>query len=125
MNVLNIIKSALLIVMIFGFVYILIQYNEITKFYIQKKENYTDLKKLKNDILEVYGIELNQKTLENLNQKIEYEEYMIDRLEPNLKIAEHFWLILLGLSWGLILLSWSNKKKEKQEQLKTDKTMVD
>jgi hypothetical protein len=117
MNVLNIIKTALSIVMIFGIIYILIQYKEITEFYIQKKENYADLKKLNNDIIAVYGIELNHKTLDKLNQKIEYEQYMIDRLEPNLKIAEYYWLILLGLGWGLIMISRINKKKVKQEQI--------
>lgn len=117
MNDLNIIKSALSILMIFGITYILNQYNEITEFYIQKKENYADLKKLNNDIIAVYSIELNHKTLDNLNKKIEYEEYMIDRLEPNLNFVEYYSLIMIGLGWGLILIGRINKKKVKQEQI--------
>ena len=97
--------------------YILNQYNEINNFYIQKKENYSDLKKLNNQLLEMNQFDLNtNKEFKELSRKVEYEEQMIMALEPNPEMAEYYWWILIGMCWFVILSNWLIKKYQKPEK---------
>ena len=115
MKIKNIIQQAIVLLLIAGFSYSINQYDKITNFYIQKKENYSDLKKLKNEILDENEIDLkSNKLLYELNEKIEYEEYMINQLEPNLKIAKHYWWVIIALILTLAIIGWRNNKHIKK-----------
>jgi hypothetical protein len=115
MKIKNVIQQAIVLLLIAGFFYSINQYDKITSFYIQKKENYSDLKKLKNEILDENEIDLkSNKLLYELNEKIEYEEYMINQLEPNLKIAKHYWWVIIALILTLAIIGWRNNKHIKK-----------
>jgi len=92
------------------------KYDEINDFYIQKKENYTDLKELNNEILKNYQIDLtDNEKLSELKRQVEYDEHMISGLEPNTEIAKYYWWILMGMLWILILTKWIGKKYNSSE----------
>lgn len=90
-----------------AFFHILNEYDDINDYYIQKKENYSDLKELNTQILDIYKIDLkSNEHLVELKMKVEYDENMINALEPNTKLAEHYLWFLIGFSWLIILSKW-------------------
>jgi hypothetical protein len=117
MKFLKFIQNLVSILLVIVADYILNQYNEINNFYIQKKENYSDLKKLNNQLLEMNQFDLNtNKEFKELSRKVEYEEQMIMALEPNPEMAEYYWWILIGMCWFFILSNWLIKKYQKPEK---------
>jgi len=87
--------------------YIVNQYNEINNFYIQKKENYTNLKKLNNEILDTYEIDLKaNEELYELSRQVNYDEHMISGLEPNSEAAKNYWWILISVFGLVLLIKW-------------------
>ncbi len=114
---LNILQTLIALIFVFGVNHIISQYDEINSFYIQEKENYTDLKKLNSEILKFYNVDLtNNNKLNELNKKIEYNEHMINNLEPYTEFAKYYWWILIGLTWILILSIWINRKSENKTE---------
>lgn len=103
-------EALISITIVLGICFIINRYDEINDFYIQKKENYADLKKLNNEILKNYHIDLtDNEKLSELKRRVEYDEHMISGLEPNTEIAQYYWWILMGMSWVFILAKWIEK----------------
>jgi len=98
------VQTIITIAVIFGIIHIIDQYDKINEFYIQKKDKYSVLEKLHNEVLEQYQIDLENNTeLRDLQRQVEYKQNMIDGLEPNTRIAKYYWWILIGFCWILIL----------------------
>lgn len=92
------------IIAIIAIMYIINQYDEIADFYIQKTENYEDLKKLNEEILNYYQIDLEtNEELYELSRKVKYNEHMITELKPNTEDAKNYWWYLIGVFWLIIL----------------------
>jgi len=87
--------------------------SETYDFYIQKKENYLDLKKLNENIIAEYKINLPvDSELYELKRKVEYNESMINGLEPKENYAVYYWWIIIGLSLTLIIINWLDNKRK-------------
>tara|TARA_R110000850_G_scaffold18580_4_gene57132 strand:+ start:279871 stop:280167 length:297 start_codon:yes stop_codon:yes gene_type:complete len=87
--------------------------SENFNFYIQKKENYLELKKLNENIIAEYKINLPlDSELYKLKRKVEYDESMINGLGPNKDFAEYYWWFLIGLSLTLVVVSWLGNKRK-------------
>lgn len=90
-------------------------YEKINDLFIQKKENYSELKELNERIISDYQINLPvESELHKLNQKIEYNEYMIDGLESTSVFADYFWWILIGLVLCSLFLWWSSNNEDEK-----------
>ena len=117
MKILKFTQNLTPIIFVIGIVYIINQYIEINDFYIQKKENYSDLKTLNKRLLEMNQFDLNtNKEFKELSRKAEYEEHMINALEPNPEIVKHYWWILIGMAWFCKLNEWIKKRYQKSEK---------
>lgn len=117
MKILKFTQNLIPIIFVIGIFYILNQYNKINEFYIQKKENYSDLKTLNKRLLEMNEFDLNtNKEFKELSRKVEFEEHMINALEPNPEIVKHYWWILIGMGWFFIFREWIKKRFLKSEK---------
>lgn len=110
---LKFVQNIISIVAIITIIYIINQYDKIADFYIQKTENYADLKKLNEEILNYYQIDLqtNEK-LYDLSRKVNYNEHMITGLEPNTENAKNYWWYLMGVFWLVIISRWIDNINE-------------
>ena len=110
---LKFVQNIISIVAIIAIIYIINQYDKIADFYIQKTENYADLKKLNEEILNYYQIDLqtNEK-LYDLSRKVNYNEHMIAGLEPNTENAKNYWWYLMGVFWLVIISRWIDNINE-------------
>lgn len=87
--------------------------NENYDFYIRKKDNYLELKKLNENIIANYKIEIPlDSELYELKRKVEYDEYMINGKAPHKNFTDYYWWLFIGLSSFLALINWLvNKRK--------------
>jgi len=106
----------------YAIIYIVNRYNEINDFTIQITENYADLKKLNNEILDLYEVDLKEnEKLNELNRRVLYNEHMASALGPNTESAKNYQWIFIGLIWLLILIKWIyDKIKPSQNETLTE-----
>ncbi len=103
-KIINFVKNSIAALSIIALYYIVNEYDDINDYYIQKKENYTDLKQLNAQILDIYKIDLkSNEQLVELKMKVDYDEHMINASEPNTQFSEYYLWILIGLCWLFIL----------------------
>jgi hypothetical protein len=110
------------IISMYAIIYIVNRYNEINDFTIQITENYADLKKLNNEILDLYEVDLKEnEKLNELNRRVLYNEHMASALGPNTESAKNYQWIFIGLIWLLILIKWIyDKIKPSQNETLTE-----
>lgn len=96
-------------------------YNEVNDFYIQKKENYKDLKALHTQVIEHYQIDLDEnENFKELKRKIEYKEHMINGLEPNVEVVQYYQPVFAALFWTMLLAIWINHSWQKRKEKTTE-----
>ena len=99
------------IISIVAIINIFNRYSEINEFSIQMTENYADLKKLNDKIIELNGVELkaNEK-LHELHRIVQYNEHMLSVREPNAEITKNYPWIIIALIWLIVLIRWVDDK---------------
>jgi len=106
-------KSLLIIAYVFGTYFIIVELDNYNDFYIEKKSNYSELKLLWEKTVTTYNIDYSDnKEINELSKKINYDEHMLASQEPNTKFIKYYWWFYVILGWSLILLS-SNYLKRK------------
>jgi hypothetical protein len=103
-------------IVLFTFIYAYDQYDKIKDFYTYKSESYADLKKLNDEIIDFYQVDLraNDK-LDQLSFKVTFNENLMSAREPKIGNVNFFWWILIGGFFLVMLVGWINSKIKASE----------
>ncbi len=104
-------KIAIGLMLFLGLSYGFNQINKIIDSHEKMNQNYNELKRLTNDLIEINEVDLKENnTLFELKRKIEFEENMIAIIKPDVPFLKYFYLILSILCGILVYVVTLEKK---------------
>lgn len=104
-------KIAIGLMLFLGLSYGFNQINKIIDSHEKMNQNYNELKRLTNDLIEINEFDLKENnTLFELKRKIEFEENMIAIIKPDVPFLKYFYLILSILCGILVYVITLEKK---------------
>jgi predicted PurR-regulated permease PerM len=104
-------KLTIGLMIVLGLSYSFNQTNKIIDSHQKMNQNYNELKRLTNDLIEINEVNKEQhNTLLESKRKIEFDENMISKIKPNVTFLKYFHLILSILCGILVYLVTLEKR---------------